>query len=68
MLHFYQGFKKNFYTLDEAAEVIAACEEQLIQFGEQTMAFTPDELWEGILKEMLHEEDYLAPQQVIGFT
>ena len=63
-----QGFKKIFYTPDEAAEVIAACEEWLIKSGEQTTAFTPDELQGGILKEMLREEDYLAPQQVIDFT
>ena len=49
---------------DEAAEIIAACEERLIKSGVRTTAFTPDELRDGILKGILTEEDYLAPQQV----
>ena len=50
---------------NEAAKIITACEECLIKSGARTTAFTQDELRGGILKDVLTEEDYLAPQQVI---
>ena len=53
-----------FYMPDEAAEIIAVCEEHLIKSGARTTAFTLDKLRGGILKDILMEEDYLAPQQV----
>ena len=49
---------------DEAAEIIAQCEERLIQKKVITEPFTATQIQGGILKEYLIEEDYLAPQKV----
>ena len=49
---------------DEAAEIIAQCEERLIQEKVITEPFTATQIQGGILKEYLIEEDYLVPQKV----
>ena len=59
-----QGFKHIFYTPDEAAQIIAHCEEHLIKAKIITSPFSTTEIQGGILKEHLTDEDYLAPQKV----
>ena len=49
---------------DEAAEIIAQCEQRLIQKKIIMEPFTATQIQGGILKEYLIEEDYLAPQKV----
>ena len=59
-----QGFKCIFYTPDEAAQIIAHCEERLIKAKIITSPFSATEIQGGILKEHLTDEDYLAPHKV----
>ena len=49
---------------DEAAEIIAQCEERLIQEKVITEPFTATQIQGGILKEYFIKEDYLVPQKV----
>ena len=60
----FQGFKQILYTPDEAAEIIASCEGQLLKAGTIKEPFTATEIQGGILKEFLTEDDYIAPYQV----
>ena len=50
-----------FFMPDEAAEIIAQCEQRLIQKKIITKRFTATQIRGGILKEYIIEEDYLAP-------
>ena len=50
--------------LDEAAQIIAHCEECLIKAKIITGSFSATEIQGGILKEYLIDDDYLAPQKV----
>ena len=59
-----QGFRHIFYTPDEAAQIIAHCEECLIKAKIITGPFSTTAIQGGILKEYLIDEDYLAPQKV----
>ena len=59
-----QGFHHIWYTLDEAAQIIASCEERLLKVNTITKPFTVAEIQEGILKDHLCEDDYLAPHKV----
>ena len=59
-----QGFKRILYTPDEAAQVIASCEERLLKDKTIAEPFTAVKIQEGILKKYLVEEDYMAPHQV----
>ena len=60
----FQGFKRILYTLDEAAEIIASCEGQMLKADTIKEPFTAMEIQGGILKEYLTEDDYMAPYQV----
>ena len=62
-----QGFRRIFYTPDEAAQIIAHCKECLIKAKIITGPFSTTEIQGGVLKEFLIDEDYLAPQKV-NFT
>ena len=53
---------------DEAAEIIASCDGQLLKAGTIKEPFTPMEIQGGILKEYLTEDDYMAPHQVNNNT
>ena len=53
---------------DEAAQIIAHCEEQLLK-AKIMEPFSVAEIQGGILKEYLTNEDYLAPHKVnISFS
>ena len=62
-----QGFRRIFYTPDEAAHIIAHCKERLIKAKIITGPFSGTEIQGGVLKEYLIDEDYLVPQKV-NFT
>ena len=54
---------------DEAAHIIAHCEEWLLKAKIITEPFSVAEIQGGILKEYLTDEDYLAPHKVnISFS
>ena len=54
---------------DKAAQIIAHCEEQLIEAKIITEPFSVAEIQGGILKEHLTDKDYLAPHKVnISFS
>ena len=59
-----QGFRRICYTPDEAAQIIAHCEERLIKAKIITGPFSATEIQGGVLKEYLIDKDYLAPQKV----
>ena len=59
-----QGYRHIFYTPDEAAQIIAHCEECLIKAKIITGPFSTTKIQGGILKEYLIDDDYLAPQKV----
>ena len=50
---------------DEVAQIIASCEEWLLESKVITEPFTVAEIQGGILKRHLTEEDYVAPYKVI---
>ena len=52
------------FTPDEAAQIIAQCEERLMKANIISQPFTATEIQGGILKEYLQDEDYLAPYKV----
>ena len=60
-----QGFRRIWYTPDEAAQIITSCEERLLKANIITKLFTVVEIQGGILKEHLCDDDYLAPHKVI---
>ena len=53
-----------FFTPDEAAQIIGACEERLLAAGTIKERFTPADIQGGILKDHLLPDDYLVPQKV----
>ena len=54
---------------DEAAQIIAHCEERLIKAKIITEPFSVAEIQGGILKEHFTDKDYLAPHKVnISFS
>ena len=59
-----QGFCCVWYTPDEAAQIIASCEERLLKANTITKPFTVAEIQGGILKDHLCEDDYLMPHKV----
>ena len=61
---FFQGFKRIFFTPDEVAQIISACEERLLQDKVITAPFTATEIQGGILKQYLIDDDYTAPLKV----
>ena len=60
----FQGSKWILYMPDEAAQIIASCEGQLLKAGTIKEPFTATKIQGGILKEYLIEDDYIAPYQV----
>ena len=52
------------FTPDEAAQIIAQCEERLMKANIISQPFTATEIQGGILKEYLQDENYLAPYKV----
>ena len=55
-----QGFKRILFLQDEAAQVIAACEERLLKTKVIGAPFSVAEIQGGILKQHLIDEDYVA--------
>ena len=53
------GFTYCHYTPDEAAKNIGKCEDCLRQ------SLTVEEIWGGILKDLLIEPDYTTPAEVV---
>ena len=49
---------------DEAAQIIAKCEERLIKAGSRNSPFTVDKIHGGTLKGLLIPSDYSAPMEV----
>ena len=64
-MQFFQGFQCILFTPDEAAQIIAACEERLPKAKVINAPFSVADIQGGILKEHLSEEDYAAPLKVI---
>ena len=60
----FMGFRRIWYTLDEAAQIITSCEERLLKANTITKPFTVAEIQGGILKDHLCDDDYLAPHKV----
>ena len=53
-----KGFKCLLFTPAEAAHIITACKKRI------NRNFTMEDIWGGILKDLLIDEDYLTPFQV----
>ena len=58
------GFKQIWFTPDEVAQIITACEERLLKDQTITTPFSVADIQGGVLKEHLIEEDYLTPKKV----
>ena len=60
----FRVFRRIFFTPDEAAQVISACEEHLLQSKVITAPFSAAEIQGEVLKQYLIDEDYTAPLKV----